>query len=254
MGGTTPEMALLLLPGMDGSGTLFGPFLRLLPEGFDVRVVRYPEDTYLTYEQLAARVLGCIPTKKAYVIIAESYSGPVATLLAAHPVGNLRAVVLVSSFVSLPLGRIGPWIASFVPAALFRWRVPAWILRWFLMESSTPRDMVSMVHGAIARVKPEVLARRFHEALNAGFAAALTASTVRIVCLLSGADRLLGTRGLRGCRAAKPDVEVVRIAGPHLLLQCAPDSSLAALRKLGLLARIQTGNRSSLDSTTRSST
>src|SRR5258708_10534761 len=121
---------------MDGTGTLFKAFIQLLPDGIDVRVASYPEDTYLTYEQLAERVMKVVPDSSPYVIIAESYSGPVASLAAAHPVGNLRAVVFVSSFVSLPCGHIGSWIAKVVPTALFRWRAPVWILRWFLMNSA----------------------------------------------------------------------------------------------------------------------
>jgi hypothetical protein len=214
---------------MDGTGALFEPFIRLLPGDVDVRVARYPEDTYLTYEQLAERVATLIPVGSDYLIVAESYSGPVAALLAAHPVGNLRAVVLVASFVSLPLGRVGKWIAMVVPTAVFRLRLPAWFLRWLLMDSP---DMVSAVQSAIARVKPAVLAQRFRDALAADYASVLATCAVRIVQLRPTADRLLGTRSHRGFG------EVVSVTGPHLLLQCAPEASLAALRELGLL-----GNR-----------
>jgi pimeloyl-[acyl-carrier protein] methyl ester esterase len=228
------KMVVLLLPGMDGTGILFEEFVRLLPDGVDAKVIGYPEDKYLTYEQLAERVICVLPANEPYVIAAESYSGPVAALLAAHPVGNLQAVVFVSSFVSLPCGRIGPWIVKVLPVALFRPRAPAWLLRWLLMNSTTGRELISEVQEAIARVRPEVLARRLRDALNADFGEILKACTVRIVCLSPKSDRLLGTRGLRGFLAAKPDIETVRIAGPHFLLQCAPDSSFAALQKLGL--------------------
>jgi pimeloyl-ACP methyl ester carboxylesterase len=228
------KVVVLLLPGMDGTGILFKKFVRLLPDGVDAKVVSYPEDKYLTYEQLAERVICVLPVNEPYVIVAESYSGPVAALLAARPVGNLQAVVFVSSFVSLPCGRMGPWIAKVLPLALFRPRAPAWILRRLLMNSATGRELISEVQDAIARVSPEVLARRLRDVLNADFVKALKACTVRIVCLLPESDRLLGTRGLRGFLAAKPDIETVRIAGAHFLLQCAPDSSLAALQKLGL--------------------
>ena len=166
-GGENENVVAVLLPGMDGTGTLFKAFIQLLPDAIDVRVVSYPEDTYLTYEQLAGRVMKVVPDSAPYVIIAESYSGPVASLAAAHPVGNLRAVVFVSSFVSLPCGHIGSWIAKVVPTALFRLRAPAWILRWFLMNSDTPPEMISEVRDAITRVLPDVLARRFRDALNA---------------------------------------------------------------------------------------
>jgi hypothetical protein len=103
------------------------------------------------------------------------------------------------------------------------------------MDSATPREMISAVQDAVASVRPEVLTRRLRDALNADFAVTLRHSTVRIVYLLSDSDRLLGTRGLRGFLAARPDVETVKIDGPHFLLQCAPDSSLAGLLKIGIL-------------------
>jgi hypothetical protein len=85
------------------------------------------------------------------------------------------------------------------------------------MDSATPREMISAVQDAVASVRPEVLTRRLRDALNADFAVTLRHSTVRIVYLLSGSDRLLGTRGLRGFLAARPDVETVKIDGPHFL-------------------------------------
>ncbi|HLN01012.1 MAG TPA: alpha/beta fold hydrolase [Bryobacteraceae bacterium] len=228
------NVVIVLLPGMDGTGILFKGFVTLLPEGIDVRVVPYPEDKHLTYEQLAERAAAVVPRSAPYVIIAESYSGPVATILAARPVGNLQAVVFVSSFVAFPCGRIGSWIANLVPTALFRARTPAWILRWFLMDSATPPEMVSAVQDAISRVRPEVLTRRLRDALKADFTAMLQHCSVRFICLFSESDRLLGTRALRGFLAAKPDIETVKIAGPHFLLQCSPESSLAVLRKIGI--------------------
>jgi len=229
------DVLIVLLPGMDGTGTLFKTFVGLLPHGIDDKIVSYPKDRHMSYAQLAELVIDVLPRSTPYVIIAESYSGPVASILAAHPVGNLQGVVFVSSFVAFPCGRLGPWIAKMVPTFLFRGRAPAWILRWLVMDSATPREMISAVQDAIASVRPEVLTRRLRDALNADFAVTLKHCTVRIVYLLSGSDRLLGTRGLRGFLAARPDVETVKIEGPHFLLQCAPDSSLTGLLKIGIL-------------------
>jgi pimeloyl-[acyl-carrier protein] methyl ester esterase len=227
-------VVLQLLPGMDGTGILFKEFVRRLPDGVEANVVRYPEDIYLTYAQLAEMVTRVLPVYEPYVVIAESYSGPVAALLATHPVGNLQAVVFVSSFVSLPCGRLGAWIAKVLPAPLLRARAPASILRWLLMNSATPREQVSEVQHAIARVSPEVLARRLRDALTVDFAETLRACAVRMVCLAPETDRLIGTRGLRGFLAAKPDMEIVKIAGPHFLLQCAPGNCISALQTLGI--------------------
>ena len=192
------------------------------------------KNKYMTYEQLAELAIRFLPVNEPYVIIAESYSGPVAALLAAHPVGDLQAIVFVSSFVSFPGGRIGQWIAPLLPLRLFRQRAPAWILRWLLMDSATASELICEVQNAIARVSSDVLTRRLREALNANFAEILKDCTVRIVCLSPDAHRLLGTRALRYFVAPNPLIETVKIPGPHFLLQCAPDDSLLALQDLGL--------------------
>jgi pimeloyl-ACP methyl ester carboxylesterase len=225
---------IVLLPGMDGTGIMLRPFVELLPNGIEVKVVSYPEDIYLTHQQLADRVRDILPSSEPYVIIAESYSGPIACLLAAHSVGDLQAVVFVASFASLPWGAIGRWIAKILPTALFRARMPARILRWLLMDGATPA-MISEEQDVIARVRPEVLAQRLRDSLNANFAPLLRNSTVRIACLFPESDRLLGTRARRRFLAARPDAEIVTIAGPHSLLQCAPARSLAILQKIGVL-------------------
>jgi len=103
------------------------------------------------------------------------------------------------------------------------------------MDSAAPREMILALQDAIASLRPEVLAQRLRDALNANFASILKDCPVRIVCLLSGSDRLIGTRGLRGILASRQDIETVRIDGPHFLLQCAPGSSLAGLLKTGIL-------------------
>jgi len=209
-------------------------FIGLLPDGIDVKVVRYPKERYMCYAQLAELVVGVLPRSTPYVIIAESYSGPVATILAVNPVGNLKGVVFVSSFVAFPRSRIGAWIGRRVPNVLFRVRAPAWILRWLLMDSATSREMISAVQDAIASVCPGVLTRRLRDVLNADFSSMLKDCTVRIVYLHSDSDRLIVTRGLREFLAVRTDIETVTIAGPHLFLQCVPECCLAALLKTGI--------------------
>src|SRR5437588_9478711 len=97
---------LVLLPGMDGVGFLFGPFLACLPGACSVRVVRYPTDAELTYAQLEQHVSENLPGNEPSTLIAESFSGPIALRLTNNPTLNIRAVVLVCSFGSRPLGTL----------------------------------------------------------------------------------------------------------------------------------------------------
>ena len=74
----TPAPKLILLPGLDGTGGMFGPLLAVLPAGVDARVIAYPPDQVLTQGQLAGRVADELAGAGAVVLVAESYSGVVA--------------------------------------------------------------------------------------------------------------------------------------------------------------------------------
>jgi hypothetical protein len=103
------------------------------------------------------------------------------------------------------------------------------------MESETPRAFVSAVQKTILKVGPDVLATRTREALTVDRTDAVRACPVRIVFLAAEKDRLLGWRGARVRGGVSQRLEVVTIAAPHFLLQCAPQAAVAAMSKLGLL-------------------
>jgi hypothetical protein len=228
---------------MDGTGSLFEPFRAQLPQHVQPVTVSYPPDVRLSYDQLADLVRGDLPVGQPYIIIAESYSGPVALRLAERPVGDLRAVVLVASFVSRPLGHWGSWTARLPWTAVFRVRSPRRVLRWLLMDAATPPGMVAAVQAAIGKVRPEVLATRMTDALRADCTKAALACPARIVCLVSGRDRLLGKHAARALRRVSQRIEVVTVRAPHLQLQCAPLAAVAAMNALGLLDEASAARR-----------
>jgi hypothetical protein len=54
---TEDELApnhLVLLPGLDGTGQLFGDFLKALPHTLTTTVVSYPMNRFLTYSEIPA--------------------------------------------------------------------------------------------------------------------------------------------------------------------------------------------------------
>ena len=90
---------VVLLPGLDGTGALFGGLLRAAGPGAHLESVTLPPEP-LGYSALAARLGSALELTPETVLVAESFSGPLAVLLAAaHPVG---AVVVCNSFVQAP--------------------------------------------------------------------------------------------------------------------------------------------------------
>lgn len=114
-------MKLVLLPGLDGTGTLFTPLLDHLAA--TPVVASYPPEP-LSYERLLAQVARLLPDGP-FVILAESFSGPLAIRLAYRRPPGLQALVLVSSFPRFPWGRwlrwsVAPWMFSRLPGPALR--------------------------------------------------------------------------------------------------------------------------------------
>lgn len=85
---------VVLLPGMDGTGELFSPLVRAMDPSIPTVIVRYPDvpTDYGAHEVVARAAL---PGAQSYVLLGESFSGPVAVSIAAsrteHCVGLILA-------------------------------------------------------------------------------------------------------------------------------------------------------------------
>jgi pimeloyl-ACP methyl ester carboxylesterase len=206
--------AVVVLPGLDATGTLHAPFLAAAGGG---AALAYPPDEPLDYDALLALALAALPPEEDLVLVGESFSGPLALRIAcARPV---RAVVLVASFVRCP---IAGWAASRVPAWAFASRPPRWALRRYLVGDDAPPGLVDSVAAAVDTVKPHVLAARVRAVGGLDARAALRGCPAPVLYLRGTRDRLVGAAALDQLRAVR-DVSVVDVDAPHLVLQRAPE-------------------------------
>lgn len=94
--------ALVLLPGMDGTGDLFAPFLAAMGPECKVLCIRYPDDAAMGYVELEVLVRSQLPHDANYVVLGESFSGPIAASLSAAPPPGLMGIVLCCTFLRSP--------------------------------------------------------------------------------------------------------------------------------------------------------
>ncbi len=92
-------MKVVLLPGLHGGTTLFGPFVRELGSDLSPILVDLNADPALNYADLAESILPHLP-KERFVLLAESFSGPAAIRLASFGAekGKIAALILVATF------------------------------------------------------------------------------------------------------------------------------------------------------------
>lgn len=215
-------MRLVHLPGLDGTGQLFAPLLAVLPEKIAATVVTYPARVQHTYSELAANVAASLPKDEPFVIVAESFSGPIAICLAAEAPANLRGIVLAATFVRRPGNVVAGLILRLCSRRMFKQPAPPWFVRTFLIGRDAPPGMLAAFHRAAASVSPEVLGDRLRQNLSVDERAALRRVAVPIMYLFPTRDHMISRSGLRGILRVRQDVDVVRIDAPHLVLQCRP--------------------------------
>jgi len=96
------DLHLALLPGLDGTGKLFKPFIEQFQSTDKITVVPYPTEIHKPFEELVDYVSSLLPLNGPLVILGESYSGPVAIRLAARTDLNVQGIG--SNFRKIPCG------------------------------------------------------------------------------------------------------------------------------------------------------
>src|SRR5512133_336851 len=220
----------LLLPGLDGSGRLYAPLLDAGPRAFRPEVVSYPSDAPLGYDELVVRVRARLP-RAGFVLLAESFSGPIAVRLAAARPPGLVALVLAATFLHEPLNPLLHPIRGLVGARFFGFPMPAAIVRWFMAGNDAPDAMVREVQRAVAAVSPNVLAHRSAEALQVDVRGDLERVNVPVLVVAPTRDRLIRTDVAEEILALRPDAEVALLDAPHMVLQRCPHASLARIEE-----------------------
>jgi pimeloyl-ACP methyl ester carboxylesterase len=210
---------LVLLPGMDGTGDLFADFVSALPDGFETGIVRYPTEVFLSYSELMPLVQSFAPASEPFVLVAESFSTPLAIQFAATNPPNLKGLVLCAGFASSPTRGWMRFIGSLLAPLLFRMGLPDFAAKHWLVGPDASPGLLSAVKSAISSVQPEVLSARFSAVLDCDARGDLSRVAVPILCLQAQKDRLVPAFSLDEIRRIKPLVTVREISGPHLLFQ-----------------------------------
>lgn len=219
----------VLLPGMDGIGR-FRAFREAAAGRVDCRALSYPPDVPLGYDALVERVRTALQAEAAYVLVAESFSGPIAIRLAAERPQGLRALVLAASFCASPLRGLPRLVLRHAGGAWFRLRPPLWLARQFLLGPDASAAAVGDLYASIGAVSAATFARRLKEILDADACGCLARVTVPVLYLQAMRDRLVGEAALQAVRAHCPGVEVCRIDAPHMLLQTHATAAVGAIQ------------------------
>ncbi len=212
---------LVVLPGLDGTATLLADFKAASMASFNsVTTVSYPNDLALNYAELESIARNALPKDKPFILLGESFSGPIALAIASNPPPGLAGLVLSATFAKNPVALLKPFAAltRFAPVRV----LPVSVLSWFLLGSWATPQLKSALRIALHSVAPSVLRTRAGESLRVNVTDRLSSISVPVLYLRATHDRLILPSAGNRIVAAIPHSKHLSIAGPHLLLQTAP--------------------------------
>jgi pimeloyl-[acyl-carrier protein] methyl ester esterase len=223
---------LVLLPGLDGTGEQFAPLVPELGETIAPIIVRYPPDRALDYDALLPLALARAPGDQPYVLVGESFSGPLAIQIAATRPPGLRALVLVASFHRRPVAPWLAWTGPRVPDLFFARPPPAFVVRQLLAGADAPAALVASFRASARSVRRDVLAARVRAALEVDVSSELARVNVPITYLAATRDALVRPAVASEMKAIVPTLDVRPFACAHLVLQRRPREAAAVLREI----------------------
>jgi pimeloyl-ACP methyl ester carboxylesterase len=219
----TASPKLVLLPGMDGTGELLDSFVRALPRSFTTQIVRYPPNRYLASTELFHLLDSTVFGSGPFVLIAESFSSPLAFQWAATNPANLKGLIICAGFTTSPIRGALRSIFRLLSPFCFLVTPPASAIKLLLVGRDASPSLVAAVRSAISSVRPEVLSCRLRMVLTCDARSELNKVAVPMLFIQPKNDRLIGLDRLEEMKQIKPGVEIEIVAGPHLLLLREPE-------------------------------
>jgi pimeloyl-[acyl-carrier protein] methyl ester esterase len=206
-----------MLPGLDGTGMLFAPLLRALPYGMHVKVIAYPASDKMGYEELCDFCADQLPDGPV-VVLGESFSGPVATLLAHRFPDRVKGLILAASFVSAPLpGFVAPLLH--LPGILHFAKKFA---RFPLIGLRSEPEVTKLLAKTVSDLPTPLLRFRALQVMHANYSEQFRRAACSVLVLHGSQDVLVSAKRAKKMCKMRPNAKLSVLDGPHMLLQVKP--------------------------------
>lgn len=219
---------------MDGTGNLFSPLLRAL-SNFDCELIRLPETGAQDYASITRYVKEKLP-EEDFIIVAESFSGPIAAALAKEGIDSLKGVIFVATFLSAP-SRILLAIAQILPLKLLSNLPFAKHFHKALFIGAGASNELMHLFISTVRSLPSVLIKA---RLSSMHSLAFSADKIELPVgyIQAASDKLVSADKFIEFDNYFNNIHIRKIEGPHFILQANPKECAVAITELvNLLTR-----------------
>jgi len=222
-----PSPIWTFLPGLHGSSELFGRIKEEIPAGVRSEFVELPNKGSQRYPRLAEWLDEHLERGGKRLLIAESFSGPLAIHFASLRPEEISGIVLASCFCDAPQN---PGIALLPLRPLFMVKPPKTALRHFLIGDDASNEDVSELRTVIRKIPSKTLAKRVRSVLELQEQDNPALSEMPMMILQAQDDNLVPWDAQQRLEACYPDARVHWLESPHLILQRYPEECMRLIK------------------------
>ncbi|MBT8044101.1 MAG: alpha/beta hydrolase [Verrucomicrobiae bacterium] len=216
------------LPGLHGSDELFGAIQDRLPDDIEADFVNLPPDGKQDYDTLCKWLDDELSKGRRRLLIAESFSGPLAMRMANLRPDEISGLVLAASFCDAPLN---PGLALLPLRPLIMVKPPRKALRHFLIgEDATDAD-VAQIRAVVQSMPKSTMSKRIRTILQLQETDNPPLPGLPMLILQANNDNIVPWEVQRKLEACYPDADSQWIESPHLILQRCPGTCIKRIAK-----------------------
>lgn len=230
------NLQLIFLPGLHGTAELFDELveqLKLHVGNFQATLISYPTDRKQSYKKLfkwlcTDLVLDQSSTDRTTVIIAESFSTPLALKLADKFPQQITALVIGGGFSSSP---VNPAFALFPLRPIFMFTPPRFVIRHFLTGEGCTNKLVNKVRSAIKNASSKSISQRIFSILTLQEERLPNIPSTPVLLLHALDDAVIPWEIQNQLEQHLPHAQSHWINSPHLIMQAHPEICASSIAK-----------------------
>ena len=212
-------MKVVLLPGLDGTGILFKPFIEALPKNVETLVISYPKNKKQNYGELVSFVIAQLP-EEDYILVGESFSGNIAYQIALSNPKHLKSIIFVASFLSSPRPLLLILLNLLPTKILFSVSPPKFIIKTFMLGVSAKNNIIQLFLEALKQVSPDVLSFRLKEIKKLQLSS--QPCEIKATYIQATNDYLVPSKSVANFKKLFSNLSISKVSGPHFILQSKP--------------------------------
>jgi pimeloyl-[acyl-carrier protein] methyl ester esterase len=217
---------LVFLPGLDGTGISYEPLGPFIAADADVTVVRYPLDEPLSFRETVECAASQVGAADGSVVVAESFSGPVAVELVGSGQLKPKCLVLCATFARSPRRGLLSMARRLPLANLMGLPIPDGFLRFAMGGTEFAPLLLPMWYRVKDMVSPKILAHRLDLVSRVDVRRWLPQLTMPCCYIQAIGDALVPPKASLDSEAGVRNFELKTLRGPHFLLQARPRESV----------------------------